>query len=59
MSVESARAAEDFRETSDTGLACLAIIARLHGIPVDPAQILHGFGEPGQIEEAIQRDIAE
>jgi ATP-binding cassette, subfamily B, bacterial HlyB/CyaB len=48
MSVEGARGAEDFRETSDTGLACLAIIARLHGIPVDPAQIRHEFGEPGR-----------
>ena len=32
----------------DTGLACLTIIARLHGIAVDPAQILHEFGEPGR-----------
>ncbi|RUL73700.1 type I secretion system permease/ATPase [Dyella choica] len=33
---------------ADTGLECLVIIARLHGIAVDPAQIRHEFAEPGR-----------
>ena len=32
----------------DTGLACLTIIARLHGIAIEPGQIFHEFGEPGR-----------
>ena len=40
--------AEATADASNTGLACLVIIARLHGIAADPAQILHEFGEPGR-----------
>jgi subfamily B ATP-binding cassette protein HlyB/CyaB len=47
MEVE-VRAEASGAEASDTGLACLVIIARIHGIPVDPAQILHEFGEPSR-----------
>jgi ATP-binding cassette, subfamily B, bacterial HlyB/CyaB len=32
----------------DTGLACLVIVARLHGIAVDPDQLRHEFAEPGR-----------
>jgi subfamily B ATP-binding cassette protein HlyB/CyaB len=28
----------------DTGLACLAMLARFHGVTVEPAQLLHEFG---------------
>jgi subfamily B ATP-binding cassette protein HlyB/CyaB len=31
--------------TTDTGLACLAIVGRFHGIPVDPAQLRHDFAK--------------
>jgi ATP-binding cassette, subfamily B, bacterial HlyB/CyaB len=48
MMVDKAQAPNTAAEHSDTGLACLIIIARLHGIAVDPAQILHEFGEPGR-----------
>jgi ATP-binding cassette, subfamily B, bacterial HlyB/CyaB len=48
MRVDKAQAPDTAAEYSDTGLACLIIIARLHGIAVDPAQILHEFGEPGR-----------
>ncbi|MBI2994319.1 MAG: type I secretion system permease/ATPase [Gammaproteobacteria bacterium] len=34
-------------EGIDTGLACLAILARLHGLPADPGRIRHEFGSPG------------
>jgi ATP-binding cassette, subfamily B, bacterial HlyB/CyaB len=47
MEVEE-RAEASGAEASDTGLACLVIIARIHGIPVDPAQVLHEFGEPSR-----------
>ena len=29
----------------DTGLACLAIVGRFHGIPVDPNQLRHDFAK--------------
>ncbi|WP_343205651.1 type I secretion system permease/ATPase [Rhodanobacter sp. ANJX3] len=32
----------------DSGLACLALIARFHGIAFNPAQIAHEFQEPGR-----------
>ena len=48
MTEAHASAREGSGASSDTGLACLVIIARLHGIAVDPAQILHEFGEPGR-----------
>lgn len=43
---------DSFAEASvaeiDSGLACLALIARFHGIAFDPAQIAHEFQEPGR-----------
>ena len=30
---------------TDTGLACLAIVGRFHGIPVDPQQLKHDFAK--------------
>jgi len=32
----------------DTGLAALVIIGRLHGLPAEPGQIRHHFGEAGK-----------
>jgi ATP-binding cassette, subfamily B, bacterial HlyB/CyaB len=31
-------------QNKDTGLACLIMLARLHGLPADPHQLLHEFG---------------
>ncbi len=36
----------------DTGLACLVLIARLHGVSVDPGQLRHEFGESGKAFDA-------
>ena len=33
---------------SDTGLICLMILARLHGLPADAGQLRHQFGQSGQ-----------
>ncbi|MGH8644007.1 MAG: type I secretion system permease/ATPase [Gammaproteobacteria bacterium] len=33
----------------DTGLACLVLIARLHGLSADPGQLRHEFGESGKV----------
>ncbi len=46
--IESQEASLGDASSLDTGLACLIIVARLHGIPVDPSQMLHEFGEPGR-----------
>jgi subfamily B ATP-binding cassette protein HlyB/CyaB len=35
--------------TLDTGLACLAMLARLHGVAVDPDQLAHQFRPSGQL----------
>jgi subfamily B ATP-binding cassette protein HlyB/CyaB len=32
----------------DTGLACLVMLTRLHGLPADPGQLQHQFGQSGQ-----------
>ncbi|MGH8119457.1 MAG: ABC transporter transmembrane domain-containing protein, partial [Gammaproteobacteria bacterium] len=32
----------------DSGLACLVILARLQGLPADPAQLHHQFGQSGR-----------
>lgn len=32
------------RDALDTGLACLLLVARVHGLPADAAQIQHQFG---------------
>lgn len=34
--------------TIDTGLVCLALVARFHQTPVEPAQLAHQFGRHGQ-----------
>lgn len=31
----------------DTGLSCITMLARFHGIPVEPAQLVHEFGGDG------------
>jgi subfamily B ATP-binding cassette protein HlyB/CyaB len=38
----------------DTGLLCLAMIARFHQVPADPEQLAHQFREPGQRFGAAQ-----
>lgn len=48
MAVGAAYCETDMAGAIDTGLNCLIVIARLHGIPVDPAQIRHEFAEPGR-----------
>src|SRR3972149_5808346 len=32
----------------DSGLACLVMLARLSGLPADPAQLRHQFGQSGR-----------
>jgi len=41
----SAEATHD--PTLDTGLACLALLARFHGVAAEPAQLAHEFGDGG------------
>ena len=38
---------EGISHAPDSGLACLVIMARFHGLPVDPDQLRHEFGEGG------------
>lgn len=38
-------ATEGFTASDDSGLACLAIIGRFHGIPIDPNQLRHDFAK--------------
>lgn len=33
----------------DSGLISLVLLARFHGIPVEPEQLLHEFGQPGSL----------
>ncbi len=35
-------------DKSDSGLACLAMLARFHGVVAEPAQLAHEFGKGGQ-----------
>ncbi|MGL5633377.1 MAG: type I secretion system permease/ATPase [Azovibrio sp.] len=42
-------------EQVDTGLHCLVMLARFHGLPADPAQLIHEFKEDQQAFDA--RDI--
>jgi subfamily B ATP-binding cassette protein HlyB/CyaB len=35
-------------EPIDTGLACLAMLARFHGVAAEPAQLVHEFGDGGR-----------
>jgi len=37
-----------FEESIDTGLLCLGMLSRLFGVPADPAQLRHQFGESGK-----------
>ena len=32
----------------DSGLVCLVLLARLHGLPADPSQLQHQYGQSGQ-----------
>jgi ATP-binding cassette, subfamily B, bacterial HlyB/CyaB len=34
---------------TDTGLACLAIVGRFHGIPIDPQQLKHDFAKTREL----------
>jgi len=36
------------RKILDSGLACVALIARFHGLAADSAQLDHRFGRPGE-----------
>lgn len=36
----------------DSGLACLVLMARLHGVPADPGQLRHELGESGKAFDA-------
>ena len=38
----------DTETEPDTGLACLALVARFHGLPANPEQIAHQSGKPGE-----------
>jgi subfamily B ATP-binding cassette protein HlyB/CyaB len=38
----------------DSGLACLIMIARFHGLPADPAQLAHEFKETGRSFGAVE-----
>lgn len=40
--------ANEASATPDSGLLCLALMARLLGLPADPEQIRHQFGRSGQ-----------
>ncbi|MBT0962385.1 type I secretion system permease/ATPase [Denitromonas iodatirespirans] len=44
-------------QDTDTGLACLALLARMHGVAVDPAQLSHEFAPVGAVvdESALLR----
>ncbi|HEY4732793.1 MAG TPA: cysteine peptidase family C39 domain-containing protein, partial [Gammaproteobacteria bacterium] len=35
-------------QTIDTGLSCLVMLTRLHGLPADPQQLRHEFGRTGE-----------
>ena len=48
VTAESASVPPEIAPATDTGLACLTIVARLHGVAVEPAQIFHEFGEQGR-----------
>ncbi len=40
--------------TPDSGLVCLVMMARLHGVPADPAQLAHEFAVDGQALDTTQ-----
>ncbi len=47
MTENSKAAASPDTSSLDTGLACLVLLSRFHGVPVDPAQVRHQFGQAG------------
>ncbi|MBI4006042.1 MAG: type I secretion system permease/ATPase [Gammaproteobacteria bacterium] len=40
---------EQFTNITDSGLVCVVILARLHGLPADARQLQHQFGESGKV----------
>ena len=38
----------------DSGLACLLLVARFHGLAAEPEPLRHRFGEPGSPFSTIQ-----
>jgi subfamily B ATP-binding cassette protein HlyB/CyaB len=48
MSSLHAEVSSESLAAPDSALACLVLIARFHGIAVDPAQLAHEFQEPGR-----------
>ncbi len=42
----------------DSGLISLVLLARFHGIPVEPEQLLHEFGRPGTLFSAADVMLA-
>jgi subfamily B ATP-binding cassette protein HlyB/CyaB len=39
---------EEVNRSLDSGLLCLALVMRVLGKPVEPAQLIHRFGQPGR-----------
>jgi subfamily B ATP-binding cassette protein HlyB/CyaB len=58
MSIASSQFAEidhaPPRPATDTGLTCLAMIARFHATSADPAQLAHEFAEDGKPFDSLQ-----
>ncbi len=42
----------------DTGLSCLVLISRFHGVPVDAGQLLHRYGKTEQFFDVAQIILA-
>ncbi|MBI3771619.1 MAG: type I secretion system permease/ATPase [Gammaproteobacteria bacterium] len=40
---------QDANNRQDTGLTCLVMLARFHGIAADPGQLQHQFGRSGEV----------
>ncbi|TNF92094.1 MAG: type I secretion system permease/ATPase [Gammaproteobacteria bacterium] len=45
-------------QTIDTGLACLVMLSRLHGIPADPEQLRHEYGRSGETFDNMAIQLA-
>jgi hypothetical protein len=43
--------------TTDSGFACLAIVSRFFGKPLDPGQLRHEFAPPSGTDPYIPPDI--
>lgn len=48
----------DIQDPLDTGLHCLVLLARFHGLPADPEHLEHQFGEPGGTFGATEIQLA-